>query len=85
MNNDLLMQKKAKQSKSCLAWGNFIQIDDLEEVFDGLSGLSQSISKKVKGVAKIHQLTKPIEKPYFLMRINPLKANNRKAAIFNNE
>lgn len=40
MNNDLLMQK-AKQSKSCLAWGNFIQIDDLEEVFDGLSGLSK--------------------------------------------
>jgi len=43
-----------------------------------LSGLSQSISKKVKGVAKIHQLTKPIEKPYFLMRINPLNANSKK-------
>jgi len=43
------------------------------------------MSKKVRGVAKIHQLTKPIEKPYFLMRINPLNANNKKANILNNE
>jgi len=57
----------------------------LDDDFKALNGLSQSMSKKVRGVAKIHQLTKPIEKPYFLMRINPLNANNKKANILNNE
>jgi len=56
----------------------------LDDDFKALNGLSQSMSKKVRGVAKIHQLTKPIEKPYFLMRINPLNANSKKADILNN-
>jgi len=57
----------------------------LEDDLKALNGISQSMSKKVRGVAKIHQLTKPIEKPYFLIRINPLNANSKKANILNNE
>lgn len=58
---------------------------DLEDDREARIGLSHNMSKNVKGVAKIHQLTKPIEKPYFLMSTNPLKANNRKADILKNE
>lgn len=61
MNNDLLMQKKAKQRKFLLSLYYFSSFLEKNDYFDDLRGLSKSIRVKVKGVAKIHQLTKPIE------------------------
>lgn len=64
MNNDLLMQKKAKQRKFCLACTIFHHFFKENDYFGDFSGLIKSIRRKVNGVAKIHQLTKPIENLY---------------------